>query len=112
MWIMMSDCFFSIVHKDCAEDELLVRARRPGDIERVFPDVFVMETPDNDYRYRAIVKRIEVCDAMSDAIYNISYPNFKDSVYERDLHNAYMHVWNDMEQIQPDGAYGRKRSLQ
>ena len=36
MWLMMNDCFLSIVAKDCKEDELLVRARRPGDIERVF----------------------------------------------------------------------------
>ena len=41
MWIMLSDSFLSIVHKDCAQDELLVRARRPSDIESVFPDAKV-----------------------------------------------------------------------
>ena len=36
MWIMMSDCFLSIVRKDCSPGQLLVRARREGDIEKVF----------------------------------------------------------------------------
>lgn len=111
MWIMLSNCFFSIVHKDCDKDELLVRARRPGDIEKVFPDAAVQETPENDYRYRAVIKRIDVCQAISDQVYAIDYPNFKDSCHETDLHNAYMHVWTDMERIQPDGAYGRRHAI-
>jgi len=39
MWLMFSDCFLSVVSKDCGPAELLVRARREGDIEKVFPDV-------------------------------------------------------------------------
>ena len=41
MWIMMNNSFLSIVSKDCGPAELLVRARRAGDIERVFPDAKV-----------------------------------------------------------------------
>ena len=37
MCLCLSDGFLSIVAKDCADDELLVRARRHGDIERTFP---------------------------------------------------------------------------
>lgn len=106
MWIMLSDCFFSIVHKDCGQDELLVRARRPGDIEKVFPDALVKETPGNDYRYRAVIKRADVCRAINEKINNLNYPNFKDTCYEDDLHNAYLGVWRNMEKIQPGGAYG------
>ena len=37
MWICFSDlCFYPIVNKDCPPGSLLVRARRPGDIEKVF----------------------------------------------------------------------------
>ena len=41
MWIMHSDCFLSIVSKGCGPTELLVRARRNGDIEKVFPSAKV-----------------------------------------------------------------------
>ena len=44
MWIMLSDCFLSIVSKDCGPAELLVRARRAGDIEKVFPNAKVTRT--------------------------------------------------------------------
>ena len=44
MWIMHSDCFLSIVSKDCGPTELLVRARRNGDIEKVFPSAKVIRS--------------------------------------------------------------------
>lgn len=54
MWICLNDAFLSIVRKDCGPNELLVRARREGDIERVFPRVKVEVTPLADYLYRAV----------------------------------------------------------
>ena len=41
MWIMTNNSYLSIVSKDCGPAELLVRARRAGDIEKVFPDAKV-----------------------------------------------------------------------
>jgi hypothetical protein len=38
MGIFLNDAFLSIVDKDGDGTTLLVRARRKGDIERVFPD--------------------------------------------------------------------------
>ena len=107
MWIMMNNCFFSIVKKDCADDELLVRARREGDIESVFPNAAVKRTIRNDYRYRAVLKRDIVMLAIASRIGGIDYGNFKNTVHDRKLHDAYMHVWGDMEKIQDGGAYGR-----
>jgi hypothetical protein len=53
MWFCFSDAFLSIVaHKNNAE-LLLVRARRPGDIENVFPEASVIKTPGYDYLFRA-----------------------------------------------------------
>lgn len=49
MWLCLNSAFLSIVFKDCAEDELLVRARRKGDIEKVFPDAKVIRSTDSDY---------------------------------------------------------------
>ena len=56
MWLCLNDAFLSIVKKDCPKDSLLVRARRPGDIEKVFgSDVKVKRSTNSDYLYRANV---------------------------------------------------------
>ena len=107
MWIMLKDGFLSILKKDCAEDELLVQARRAGDIERVFPQAVVQEMPDNDYRYQAIVKKAGVMEAIGNCIGAIDYPDFMESVEGNDLLNAYMEVWDDMEKIQIGGSRNR-----
>ncbi len=107
MWMMLNDGFLSIIKKDCAEDELLVQARRAGDIERVFPQAVVQETLDNDYRYQAAVKKRVVMEAVSSRIDAIDYPDFMESVEGNDLVNAYMEVWGDMENIQIGGSRNR-----
>lgn len=100
MWIMLSDSFFSIVKKDCGRDELLVRARRCGDIEKVFPGAKVTSFKKADYRYRAPVKCDAIIKAMTREILRINYPNFKDSVTDDDLHFAYLKVWMAMFEVQ------------
>lgn len=96
MWIALSDSFLSIVHKDCQRDELLVRARRKGDIERIFPRAKVTRAAKADYRFRAAVKTSEVCKAISREVRRVTYSNFKDSVRDDDLHDAYLKFWNAM----------------
>jgi hypothetical protein len=104
MWLMLNDCFLSIVSKDCARDELLVRARREGDIDKVFPEAKVTVSATTDYRYRAVVKRREVEAAMVGELHRINYGNFKDSVADAPLHNAYLRVWNTMLDLQSHGG--------
>ena len=105
MWICFQECFLSIVDKNCQADELLVRARRDGDIEQVFPDAEVEVSFNTDYRCRARVKRTEVASALMRAVMNIDYGNFKDSVRDRALHDAYMGVWRTIGKLQPGGPY-------
>lgn len=106
MWLCLSDAFLSIVHKDCARDELLVRARRRGDIEKVFPGAAVARTPKADYLFRAVIKKRRVMAAVAREVRRISYDNFKESVREPKLHAVYLRVWTVMTDVQP-GA--RKR---
>lgn len=108
MWICLNNSFLSVVSKDCAADELLVRARRAGDIERVFPTAVVRQSPTNDYRYRAVVKRDTVAAAMVAAVKDLDYDNFKDSVDDHALHDAYSAVWGVMGRLQPGGPYGQR----
>ncbi|TSE36891.1 hypothetical protein Tfont_01603 [Tepidimonas fonticaldi] len=100
MWICLNDAFLSIVAKDCPPDHLLVRARRKGDIERVLPGVTVTESRHTDYRWRAAVPRQRVVDAIAQRLLAIDYGNFKNSVTDRALHDAYARVWGAMYTLQ------------
>ncbi len=110
MWIFLNDAFLSIVQPPRGKKHLLVRARVRGDIERVFPGAKVEETPQRDYRFRALISRAEVAEALAAAVEAIAYGNFKASVKEGDRHRAYAGVWSEMlrfqlQRLQP----GRRR---
>ena len=96
MWLFLNNAMLSIVaHKD--EPKILhVRARVKGDIEAVFPNATVIETPTGDYQFRADVSRIDVADRMIDLCYDMNYTNFKNSVADRERHDVYYKVWNAM----------------
>lgn len=103
MWIFLKNSFLSIViDRQSKDGNLLVRARRKGDIESVFPRAKVSVSPKRDYRFRASIRRQEVASAIADSICGISYDNFKDSVpkKDRERHDAYLRVWSTMEQFQ------------
>ena len=101
MWIFLSGSFLSIVDKgDKSGETLLVRARRKGDIESVFPNATVVEGEGTDYRYRARIDREEVALRMADEVRGIAFPNFKSTVKEHDRHDAYMDVWRAMYPLQ------------
>ncbi|GAB4481868.1 MAG: hypothetical protein OHK0044_30610 [Burkholderiaceae bacterium] len=93
MWICLSDAFYSIVAHRSRPGHLLVRARRQGDIERLWPDADVSDTPAADYRYRAIVPADRVAHAIAGAVRSIDYGNFKASVHDDALAAAYGKVW-------------------
>ena len=100
MWVLLSDCFFSIVSKDCARDDLLVRARRKGDIEKVFPKAKVKRNTKADYLYRARIKKDVVVAALKGEVDRITYSNFKSSVTDAKLHAAYLRVWGNLGPLQ------------
>ena len=95
MWIFLKDSFLSIVDKgDDSGETLLVRARRKGDIERVFPQAQVIEGAGTDYAFRARINREQVAARMAAEVQGISASNFKNTVKEPGRHHAYMDVWD------------------
>lgn len=107
MWLMTPKAFVSIVDKASDPDFLCVRARRAGDIERLFPSANVVQTPRNDYRYRAEIPREEVAAAVSEYVRSeLYYDNHKDATDDGDLHRSYGRVWSAMATLQPGGPYG------
>jgi len=96
MWIFLNNAFISMVEHREQPDSLMIRARSEGDIERLFNDAEVTETPTADYRFRATVTKQEAAAAISSKVQSIDYDNFKNSVDENDRHDAYLGVWSVM----------------
>ena len=93
MWIFLNDSFLSIVDKAEQPDCLMVRARRPGDIEALFPEAKVVEGVGTDYSFRAEVPRSLVAEAVARRVQQIDYPNFKGSVEDYEREKVYMKIW-------------------
>lgn len=114
MWICLNDAFFSAVSKDCKPSEVMIRARRKGDLEKVFNDkilidqgfapVTVSRYTKSDYLYRAAVPRDHLKAALAAEVDRIVYSNFKASTRDHDLHTCYNRMWNahaDMQELPP-----------
>jgi hypothetical protein len=102
MWIFTKNAFLSIVadKNDPNSENLLIRARRAGDIENVFGDVEVFSVPGSDYAFRAWVNRDVVADVMFNEVQNIDYSNFKNAIKDNDYHDAALDVWFIMNDYQ------------
>lgn len=109
MWVCLSDSFLSIVEWPDDDGFLLVRARRNGDIEKVFPQAEVRRTTGRDYLFRAVIAREEVADGMAQQAMKISYGNFKNSVLNNALHGAYASFWSIMARLQEVPPYSTAR---
>ena len=96
MWVFLSNSMLDIAAYRDDPTLLLVRARISGDIENIFPDVSVEETPDADYRYRAKISRQAVTAKMSQIVASIGYDNFVSPVANDARHDAYFDVWSTM----------------
>jgi hypothetical protein len=106
MWIIGSNFFVSLVNKDCREDQLLVRARRSGDIAR-FLARRQIECIDQqaDYLFRAPVPIETIVDGLRTELARVGspvegYANFKASVVDRELRHALTDVWMTMRRLQ------------
>ena len=84
------------------ENQLLVRARVKGDIEKVFEDADVFEDENADYKYRSYISRENVANVISYELLKIDYDNFKSSVSKDEMHrsHAYMNVWSALNKLQ------------
>lgn len=122
MWICLNDAFFSVVKKDCRPDEVMIRARREGDLEKVFNNTVLLSQgfkavaatryTKSDYLFRAPVKRDHLKAALAAEVDRIVYSNFKASTRDHDLHHCYNRMWHahaDMQEL-PPYSNGRPRA--
>tara|TARA_R110002110_G_scaffold61193_1_gene171953 strand:+ start:372 stop:743 length:372 start_codon:yes stop_codon:yes gene_type:complete len=93
MWIGHSNGWLSIVAHRERPDDLLVRARRGKHISTFWPEVEVVHNPDADYPYRSVISRDRVAEVVMQYIEGIDYDNFKKSVTESKLAEAFSRMW-------------------
>ncbi len=99
MWLITTQGFYSAVEHRDDPDVLIVRTRAQADIEALraqIPSIEPFEDPTADYRWRALVRRVDWVGAVSELAAEIDYPNFKNAVGERQGHgraSIYSKVW-------------------
>lgn len=102
MWILSRTGFFSVVQNmELNDGSLLVRARVADDLARlraVCPALgMTIETPHNDYQFRASVDPEAFGRWIASEAEKINYGNFKsmiDHVFGMDRHDIYARVWS------------------
>lgn len=109
-WFITTHGFFSVVEKDSdkTSGNLTIRSRVRSDLEnlrdRYLPDMGeISDSTRSDYRFRAVAPREAVSEAMTRAVNDIDYSNFKDAVAERQGHGraeVYGHVWGELYRLQ------------
>jgi hypothetical protein len=110
MWLLTNIGFFSIIERpeDIHLQRVTIRARVRSDLEALqklyLTDMgHIHETTDTDYRFRARAFKRDLAKAMAALVDGISYPNFKDEVYEvqgRKRAALYADVWTTLYQLQ------------
>ena len=109
MWVCLNNAFLSIVNSDRDPTVLMIRARRQGDLEAIFgPSIEVVTIPGRDYQFRAFIRRDIVANVIGQSLMEINYVNFKDSVKDRPLHDAYFEIWRSMADLQEIPPYGHE----
>jgi hypothetical protein len=118
MWIFQNDSFISAVEDQTNADNLMVRARIKGDIEKAFPGYVGFQVNGwSDYPWRCSIPKIVVANRVWDSVMGINYENFKGSIPrdDNDRHNAYMSVWSVMADyertVAPPKKHGFLKSL-
>lgn len=117
MWIHHPNYFLSIIDPKGAYgggdgvggSHLLVRARFKGDLERAFGEGIIKhveETPNRDYRFRALVTRDHVAEVISKTLLGLDYKNVKGATRETWRHDAYAACHGIMEREQRRRATG------
>jgi len=105
MWTMTNFGMFSATLRDeryipKGDTQLLqIRARRAQDLrtlkERYLPEASdIVRLQHADYEFRVFCSHDEWALALARMAQDVDYQNFKNSVRDRQLHNAYLRVWN------------------
>lgn len=109
MWIYTNKGMVSVVEHREMKTHLLLRARHPSHIKAFIgtvENIEIFELDDADYRYRALITRIDFQRMMLDSISKITYPDFKESIPKTNegniFYNACYKAWHAMNNAFPN----------
>jgi hypothetical protein len=100
MWLVTKEGLFSIVHKDCKQDEVMVRSRVRVDLENLLKKIYskakIIEGAGTDYQFRCIVPRDDLAEYLVEYVTMMDYGNFKNTIPDNDRirHSAYYGIWS------------------
>jgi hypothetical protein len=113
MWLLFDGGFVSVVQHRENQALLCVRGRVREDVAAFVrlaeSDAAVSETPDADYRFRAVVHRGSVRTAVAKIVTALDYDNFKTRVAKsQGLKRArlYHEVWDSL--VSLDDRFGKR----
>lgn len=106
MWLCTQHGFYSIVRKN--PGEFHIRGRLRQDMENLLELCAarwqVIETKNDDYRYRIVCGQAEVSEVISKLATSIDYSNFKSRVHSTpdqvDKSSAYSSLWGNLYELQ------------
>ena len=123
MWMMIPEGFVSVTlcppeYQTASQPLMQVRGRRSthiaGFMKRAgLPNNYeILETPNNDYRFRVILKQEEFMYALQQIAQSVDYPNFKNAAHKATPDHmwgdALNEVWHIIGDLQPGGPYNFK----
>jgi hypothetical protein len=111
MWLFTNKGFYTVVENQNDKNTVILRSRVRKDIEDFRKDFLPENTPkvtfhiDYDYPYRLIVPKKDFAIAMFDAVMDIDYKKFKESVREKQgsaRSSFYTMIWSKMIDLEKD----------
>lgn len=87
MWIYLNNAVISVVERKDHQNELLVRSRYKGHLEKIFPEVVLSEMEEGifvdelaDYQYRIYIDKGVFSRLVADGVAAIDYSSYQKSV--------------------------------
>lgn len=106
MWLITNQGFYSVVEHRDAPGKVIVRARVEQDLLALraqIPSLEPVENAGTDYPWRTVVNKEEWVAAVALLAAAIDYPNFKESVAERQGPGRaalYLRIWTSLRALQ------------
>ena len=100
MWVFTDNAFISLRADMTVPDLLDVRARFPGDIEKLWPQAVVTENYEYDYRFSSQVRREDVASVLGHQVRKLRYHSLTERILSPTREEAYLHVWFAMREAQ------------
>jgi hypothetical protein len=100
MWLSLSKGFLSVVVTKQDPNMVMVRARRKEHLESYFSTHNIVVTKSADYPFRVICSKAALTAVLVRYIDSMDYGNFKNSVKDQKLHDAYMDTWTRMTKLE------------